>query len=245
MLHDGILQSPWRVLWGAYAGHELVGLLHIGPNLVASGDCLEVADVLAAAIPGPGAVRVFLGERELIERVWRTVAPRFPAPRQVRAGQLVYRMDPGALRVPVPEVGGRLAEAADEDRVLVLSAAMHNEEMGEDPLALDPFGYRLRVRTLISRGWTYLYEVGGEIAFKMDIGCAGPLTGQIQGVYVPAHLRGKGLGREGMAAACALALRQHPALSLYVNPYNHRAIGLYEQLGFLREPYEFTTVLLP
>ena len=42
---------------------------------------------------------------------------------------------------------------SDEDRVLRLSAAMYTEEMGENPMARDPDGYRRRVRMLISRGW--------------------------------------------------------------------------------------------
>jgi ribosomal protein S18 acetylase RimI-like enzyme len=139
----------------------------------------------------------------------------------------------------------RLAERADEDRVLKLSAAMYTEEMGENPMARDPDGYRRRVRMLISRGWTYVYESAGKLQFKMDVGCASHHTAQIQGVYVPPDLRGRGVGTAAMAACCDLALDRHPNLSLYVNDFNTHAVALYERIGFRREPYDFQTIMLP
>jgi predicted GNAT family acetyltransferase len=122
---------------------------------------------------------------------------------------------------------------------------MYTEEMGENPLARDPDGYRRRVRMLISRGWTYVYDVGGHLQFKMDVGCASHRTAQIQGVYVPPELRGRGLGKQAMAACCHLAFGRHPNLSLYVNDFNSHAVALYERIGFRREPYDFQTIMLP
>jgi hypothetical protein len=117
--------------------------------------------------------------------------------------------------------------------------------MGENPLARDPDGYRRRVRMLISRGWTYVYDVGGDLQFKMDVGCASHHTAQIQGVYVPPELRGRGVGTTAMAACCDLAFGRHPNLSLYVNDFNTHAVALYERIGFSREPYDFQTIMLP
>jgi predicted GNAT family acetyltransferase len=101
------------------------------------------------------------------------------------------------------------------------------------------------VQILTARGWTYVYEVGGELLFKMDIGCASNRGAQIQGVYVPPEARGQGMGTEAMAACCTLAFDRHPTLSLYVNDFNAPAVALYERLGFQREPYDFQTVILP
>jgi predicted GNAT family acetyltransferase len=160
----------------------------------------------------------------------------------------VYAVGPSEL-VHDPDAGqpglARLAAKADEDRVLRLSAAMYAEEMGENPLARDPDGYRRRVRMLTARGWTYVYDVDGELWFKMDIGCASDRTAQIQGVYVPPELRGRGVGTLAMAACCALAFERHPSLSLYVNDFNAPAIALYERIGFRQEPYDFQTIMLP
>jgi uncharacterized protein len=117
--------------------------------------------------------------------------------------------------------------------------------MGENPMARDPDGYRRRVRMLISRGWTYVYEQAGQLQFKMDVGCASHHTAQIQGVYVPPELRGRGVGTTAMSACCDLALDRHPNLSLYVNDFNTTAVALYERIGFHREPYDFQTIMLP
>jgi predicted GNAT family acetyltransferase len=122
---------------------------------------------------------------------------------------------------------------------------MYLEEMGEDPLARDPAGYRRRVRVLTDRSWTYVYELDGELVFKMDVGCASQHGAQIQGVYVPTELRGRGLGTQAMGACCALAFQRHPALSLYVNDFNRPAVALYERLGFRRQPFDFQTIMLP
>jgi ribosomal protein S18 acetylase RimI-like enzyme len=248
--NDGALgPAGWSPLWGAFDRHAtLHGVLHAGPNVVPAVDDPAVGDVLAPAAAGPGPTRMLVGERVAVERLWRLVADTYPRPREVRATQYVYTLGPGQLAVDPGRRGrgrSRLATRGDEDVVLRLSAAMYTEEMGEDPLARDPTGYRRRVRVLTERGWTYVHELDGRLVFKMDVGCASARTAQIQGVYVPPELRGRGLATVGMAACCALALERHPTLSLYVNDFNVPAVALYERLGFRREPFDFQTVMLP
>ena len=250
IVSDGVLGPVgWSPLWGAFDRQErLHGVLHLGPNLVPAVEDLSVCDHLASLAAGPGPTRMLVGERQAVQRLWRTVAGSYPAPREVRAWQFVYAATSEALARP-PARGragrARLARRGDEERVLQLSAAMYLEEMGEDPLVRDPGGYRRRVRVLTDRGWTYVYEHGGELVFKMDVGCASDHGAQIQGVYVPPELRGRGVGTSAMAACCALAFERHPALSLYVNDFNRPAVALYERLGFRREPFDFQTVMLP
>jgi ribosomal protein S18 acetylase RimI-like enzyme len=250
VLNDGVLRAPgWSPLWGAFATNsgELVGVIHVGPNVVPAIDDSVACDALAPAAAGSAATRMLVGERLAVERLWELIGPTYPPPREVRARQYVYAVDPGTLTHPKGPPAGvaRLATPPDEERVLHLSAAMYTEEMGENPLARDPSGYRRRVQILTARGWTYVYEVGGSLQFKMDVGCASHRGAQIQGVYVPPPARGQGMGTAAMAACCELAFERHPALSLYVNDFNAPAVALYERLGFRREPYDFQTVILP
>jgi ribosomal protein S18 acetylase RimI-like enzyme len=249
ILHDGALTSLGpSPLWGAFDGDHLRGLLHVGPNLVPATDDEPACEALATAAGGLYPTRMVVGERRSVELLWSLIGPGFPAPREVRRRQFVYAVDPDRLvRDPHQWAPGiaRLAERADEDRVLKLSAAMYTEEMGENPMARDPDGYRRRVRMLIARGWTYVYETAGQLQFKMDVGCASTRTAQIQGVYVPPALRGHGVGATAMSACCALAFDRHPNLSLYVNDFNAPAVALYERIGFEREPYDFQTIMLP
>jgi ribosomal protein S18 acetylase RimI-like enzyme len=250
ILNDGALTSAGpSPLWGAFDhGQHLRGLLHVGPNLVPAVEDEDACEALAAAAGGLYPTRMVVGERTAVELLWSRVRSSYPAPREVRERQFVYALDPeGLVRNPDATTLGmaRLAERSDEEAVLQLSAAMYTEEMGENPLARDPDGYRRRVRMLTARGWTYVYEVGGQLRFKMDVGCASRRTAQIQGVYVPPELRGRGLGTTAMAACCALAFDRHPNLCLYVNDFNAPAIALYERIGFRREPYDFQTIMLP
>jgi uncharacterized protein len=250
IVHDGALTSIGpSPLWGAFDDSQtLRGMLHVGPNLVPAVDDAAACEALAAAAGGLYLTRMVVGERAMVELLWSKIGSSYPTPREVRHRQFVYAVDPGRL-VHDPRGGepglARLAERADEDPVLHLSAAMYTEEMGENPMARDPDGYRRRVRMLTARGWTYVYEVGGRLQFKMDVGCASDRTAQIQGVYVPPELRGRGVGTTAMAACCALALDRHPNLSLYVNDFNTPAVTLYERIGFRREPYDFQTIMLP
>jgi uncharacterized protein len=246
ILHDGALTtfgpSP---LWGAFDDGHLRGLLHVGPNLVPATDDQAACEALAAAAGGLYPTRMVVGERVTVELLWSLIGPSYPAPREVRRRQFVYAVGPDLLVHARGRGIARLAERSDEDRVLRLSAAMYTEEMGENPMARDPDGYRRRVRMLISRGWTYVYEQAGQLQFKMDVGCASHHTAQIQGVFVPPELRGRGVGTTAMAACCDLALDRHPNLSLYVNDFNTAAVALYERIGFHREPYDFQTIMLP
>jgi len=248
ILHDGALTSLGpSPLWGAFADGELHGMLHVGPNLVPATDDEEACEALAHAAGGLYPTRMLVGERVTVELLWSIVGGSYPAPREVRRRQFVYAVEPDGLGREAAAGPGlaRLAERSDEDRVLKLSAAMYTEEMGENPMARDPDGYRRRVRMLISRGWTYVYDVGGQLQFKMDVGCASRHTAQIQGVFVPPELRGRGVGTTAMAACCDLAFGRHRNLSLYVNDFNTHAVALYERIGFRREPYDFQTIMLP
>ena len=248
VLNDGVLRAPgWSPLWGAFSSTgELLGMLHVGPNVVPAVDDLAICEALAPTAAGSAATRMLVGERLAVIRLWQLIGPTYGPAREIRDRQFVYSVDAGGIAVPVRGPGiARLATPADEERVLHLSAAMYTEEMGENPMARDPSGYRRRVQILTARGWTYVYEVGGELQFKMDIGCASERGAQIQGVYVPPEVRGRGMGTAAMAACCNLAFERHPSLSLYVNDFNAPAVALYERLGFQREPYDFQTVILP
>ncbi len=257
VLHDGLLDRPGpSPLWGGFDGGRLVGVLHLGPNLVPAVLTPSDVDRFARLAVAPGPTRMLVGERRTVERLWSLVGATYPVPRQIRTRQFVYVRTLAGAFPAAPVLGGdgtvrtdvgvqaRLATPADEPEVLHASAAMHLEEMGEDPLALDPDGYRHRVRLLIRRGWTFVARWQGRLVFKMDIGCAGTGVAQIQGVYTPPDLRGYGLATAGMAACSVLALRRCAQLSLYVNDYNHRALALYRRLGFVRAPLELQSVLL-
>jgi hypothetical protein len=143
----------------------------------------------------------------------------------------------GASGAPI-----RRGTREDLDRLTVASAAMHREEMGVDPLAFDPLGWRQRMATLIDRGWSYLLMEEDQIAFKVELSAWTPEAVQLQGVWTDPRYRRRGIATAAMAAVCDALLREAPICSLYVNSYNEPALRLYRRLGF-RQATEFATVI--
>ncbi|MDP9025690.1 MAG: GNAT family N-acetyltransferase, partial [Candidatus Eremiobacteraeota bacterium] len=74
------------------------------------------------------------------------------------------------------------------------------------------------------------------------VGPWSPQTMQLQGIWTPPSLRGKGLATLAMSGICDKLLAMSPTLSLYVNDFNSSAIKLYERLGFVTIA-EFQTIL--
>ena len=69
--------------------------------------------------------------------------------------------------------------------------------------------------------------------FKAEIGSVSSAACQVQGVWVPPDLRGRGLSAPGMAAVVEIARREiAPVVSLYVNDFNAAARATYRRVGF-------------
>ncbi|HEX9033952.1 MAG TPA: GNAT family N-acetyltransferase, partial [Streptosporangiaceae bacterium] len=84
---------------------------------------------------------------------------------------------------------------------------------------------------------------GGTIVFKAEVGAVTPRACQIQGVWVPPALRGRGHASRGMAALVQIARQVFaPVVSLYVNDFNAPARAAYQRVGFA-EVGTFTSVL--
>jgi predicted GNAT family acetyltransferase len=144
--------------------------------------------------------------------------------------------------IPSRSVPIRRGRRDDLDRLTVAAAAMHREEMGVDPLAIDPVGWRHRMASLIDRGWSFLLVEGGEIAFKVELSAWTPDAVQLQGVWTRPELRRQGVATAALAAVCAELLAEVPVCSLYLNSYNEPAMRLYRRIGF-RQVGEFATVI--
>jgi predicted GNAT family acetyltransferase len=154
-----------------------------------------------------------------------------PAPREDRPGQPVYsigdRPEPG-------DTGLRAATGDDFDLLLPACAAAHEEEIGVDPLARDPDGFRWRTRSQIEEGRSWIWREGDAILFKAEASAWTPSALQIQQVWVDPAERGKGYAQRGMRDLCRLLLDHVPAVCLFVRPENAVAIHVYEAIGMTR-----------
>ena len=120
------------------------------------------------------------------------------------------------------------------DVLLPACVAMFTEEVGVSPVGPDGgASYRSRVAELVRAGRAFARIEGGRVVFKAEIGAVSPAACQVQGVWVPPDLRGRGLSAPGMAAVVEIARREiAPVVSLYVNGFNDGGPGAYRRVGF-------------
>lgn len=230
-------------VWGYVRDGRLAALCYSGANLI---------PVAAAPRRGPGVRRAGLAQGRLLlvhrrpdRRGHRPVGdPRAllgAAPRGARGAAGDGHLDgpAGAARPGVRRV------AMDQFEIVYPACvAMFTEEVGVSPNAGDGgVLYRARVAELIREGRAFARIDDGRVVFKAEVGAVTPRACQVQGVWVPPDLRGRGLSAPGMAAVVDEALRSiAPTVSLYVNDYNARARATYHRVGLI-EISRFMSVL--
>jgi uncharacterized protein len=213
----------------------LGALCHSGANLVPSGDgCAAFADVVASA-----RARMIIGEARAVSDVWEAARDRLSAVREDRPRQPVYTI----TEPPEPgDTGLRPATSADVELLLPACAAAHELELGIDPLARDPEGFRWRTEAQIAEGRSWLWVDGGAILFKCEASAWTPSAVQLQQVWVDPSVRGRGYGARGMRDVCRLLLETTPTVTLFVRSDNAPAIATYESIG-MRKTLEYRSVL--
>jgi len=206
-----------------------------GPTAVMLGGSLVVpwipdpddADVLAEPLSAR-ALRMLVGPRESVMALHRVSRRQA---REIRDPQLLFALRRGRVAMH-PKAPLRRARRGDLDVLVQAAAAMHREEMGVDPLAVDAVGWRTMMSTLIDRGWAWVWIEAGEVIFKAELSAWTNEAVQIQGVYTAPNHRRQGVATAGLATVCDALLREAAACSLYANHFNHVAISLYRRLGF-------------
>jgi uncharacterized protein len=209
------------------ANGRLDALCHVGANVVPSGSgCGRFARAAAR-----GRARMIIGDEGAVSELWDVMAGLMPAPRDDRPGQPVY-----AIFEPPPpgETGLRAAAESDFELLLPACAAAHEEEIGVDPMARDPDGFRWRTRSQIEEGRSWVWFEDGLIRFKAEASAWTPSAVQVQQVWVDPPERNKGYAKRGMRDLCRLLRKEVPAVCLFVRPENTPAIRVYEGIGMKR-----------
>ncbi len=230
-------------VWGYSEGGRLVSLCYSGANLVpvSAGSAAIGAFAERARLQGRRCSSI-VGPAEAAGELWRLLAPYWSQPREIRAVQPVMSISGPPLAEPDPRV--QVARLAQLDVLLPACIAMFTEEVGVSPIGVDGgAAYRARVIELIESGRSFARIDDRMVVFKAEIGAVTPLACQVQGVWVPPDLRGRGHAVVGMAAVVAAALQTlAPVVSLYVNDFNAPARAAYRRVGFT-ETGTFSSVL--
>jgi uncharacterized protein len=230
-------------LWGYVEAGRVTSLCYSGANLVP----VEATPAAVAAFAERARLQgrrcsSIVGPAEAVQELWSLLAPYWGRPREIRSAQPVMAISSDPLVPPDPLV--RLVRPDELNTLLPASVAMFTEEVGVSPIGPDGgASYRARVAELIRAGRSYARIENGQVVFKAEIGAVTPLACQVQGVWVPPELRGRGHAAHGMAALVDHALRTvAPVVSLYVNDFNTPARAAYRRVGFA-ETGTFTSVL--
>ena len=218
-------------------GGRIVGLCHIGANLVPSG--LGVGGFADAAADGDA--RMMVGEEGAVTELWEALRTRLPEPLDDRPGQPVYVLDEPP---PAGESGLRAATMRDLDLLVGASAAAYLEEVGVDAYGRDPalFEWRTRVQIEQARSWVWLD--GDRVLFKAEASAWTEHAVQLQQVWVDRVARRQGYAKRGLADLCRVLLERTPVVCLFVRPENTPAIALYESIG-MRRTITYRSLIFP
>lgn len=213
----------------AFEGGEVAGVAFVGEHIVLASRAAAVPQLAACA---SGDERAIVGPRETVRAYWSAVRGDHAPPRLVRDRQPVMAVERGSL--VVAGIGRiRVRPARDNEWAAVAghSAAMISGEIGADARGeLPEFG--AGIRRMIRLGLWWVGESNAELCFFCNIGAWSERTAQLQGIWTPPDLRGRGLATAALGAICRTLLRTIPSLSLYVNESNAPARALYTRLGF-------------
>lgn len=219
---------------------EIDGVAFFARHVVLQGSA-EATRAFAATARRRPRERMIVAPVETVETYWDAVKSWHLAPRVVRARQPVLVVDRDRLRGDPGGVIVRRARPEEWDEVARNSAAMIREELEYDPRT--PSGeFDANVRATIERGFYWVGEANGELCFFCSAGAFSEHTLQLQGIWTPPHLRGRGFATKALYQVCNELLDDVPTISLYVNDFNHRALALYARLGF-QEAGAFRTLL--
>jgi uncharacterized protein len=222
---------------GLEEGGRLVGLCHVGANLVPSGQGVSAF----AKIASDADARMMVGEERAVTELWNEVGSKLPEPLDDRPGQPVYVLE----EVPPPgESGLRPASLGDLDLLVKASAAAYLEEVGIDAFGRDPALFEWRTRVQIEQGRSWLWREGNSVLFKAEASAWTGHAVQLQQVWVDPDARGRGNAKRGLADLCRLLLDRAPVVCLFVRPENAAAIALYESTG-MRRTITYRSLIFP
>ncbi len=228
LLHDASPPTRKNVAV-AVDGASVIGVAYWGRQLSIAA---EPAAISAFAEYGKHhrGERMIVGPRATVRAFWNEARSWHATPRLVRDRQLVMMIDRARLRAQPRLTTVRHAEIEEWKAVADGSAQMVRQELAYDPQRGPEFA--TGIRQMIERKLWWVGSADGELSFFCNVGPWSEQTIQLQGIWTPPELRGRGLATSSLAAICDRLLDVSPTLSLYVNDFNESAIALYRRVGF-------------
>lgn len=219
---------------------EVAGVAYCGRQLAIAAEPAALRP-LAEYVKRRRGHRMIVGARNTVSAFWELIRKWHASPRLIRDRQLVMMVDRERLRSYEPRTLVRHARMEECGAVADGSAQMVSQELAIDPRRGSP-DFSAGVAEMIERKLWWVGITDGKICFICNIGPWSDRTVQLQGIWTPPALRGKGLATASLAAISDRLLESSPSVSLYVNDFNEPALALYRRVGF-EHVGDFQTIL--
>jgi ribosomal protein S18 acetylase RimI-like enzyme len=212
----------------AYVSRGAVGA--VANTAVPWGDPVGCARI-GRMVKAQGGTRMLVGPRAACDALFAGMGRPHHRRRHDQHLYVVTAPDSGPVLVTT------LATEADVRSLVMMQAAMLEEDLGITAAELDMPVLRVRVRERVAAGtaWIARLRPDGPPVFTVNVGFSCPAGAQLGGTFVPPALRGQGLATRAMRGVVAQLLAQGaPRVTLHVNEQNVAAVRCYEAIGFRR-----------
>jgi predicted GNAT family acetyltransferase len=236
LIRDNGLESPHNR--GTFYGcrddaGRLEGIALVGHATLFEARTSRAVRAFARAAQAHRRVHMVLGESERVGEFWRHYRAA-GQPLRVACRELLYELRRGDApsEAGAQPAGLRLAAQEDLSLVMPVQARMAEDESGINPLLSDPDGFRRRCRLRVERGRTWVLKEGGRLLFKAEVVAEAGRVVYLEGVHVPEHERGRGLGARCLSGLASELLRRADSVCVLVNERNESAQAFYRKAGF-------------
>jgi ribosomal protein S18 acetylase RimI-like enzyme len=210
--------------------NELEGVALIGHTVLFEAFTERAVEAFAAIARREPSTHLLMGEHNAVQHFWNSYADSGQSPRQMCPVLFLRRHGPFDQQRQV--LGLRPATPEDLEQVVKAQAGMALETSGVDPLKKDPIGFRERYLRRIEKQRVWVLVENGRLLFKLDVIADTPQAAYIEGVYVNAKERGKGLGQRCLTEVGRILLQRRKGLYLFVENEDARTRSFYLRLGF-------------
>jgi uncharacterized protein len=229
---NGVISAHNR---GAFYGYRNARGRLIGVALIGHATLIETKsdDALRAFARVKQAYRTthfIRGEQKMIERFWTYYAQFGHRPRLVCRELLFELTSAREFAVDAPTL--QSATLDDLEEIAAINASIIVDERGVNPLQTDPTGFRERLARRIKQGRFWLVKENGHIVFKADVFAETPEMAYLEGIYVHAQARGRGLGLRCLTQLGTVLLTRSRATCLLMNEKHQDLARFYRRAGY-------------
>jgi uncharacterized protein len=233
-IQDNGLESPnnrgnfysYRNSAGTLEGVALIG--HSTLIEARSEDALAAFALIARESETP--IHIMMSDGSSIENFWQYYSDDNRQPRLVCEERLFEIRHPVMVRQAVP--GLRRATAAELMPVAEAHALVAFEESGINPLEKDREGYLKRVLRRVEQGRVWVVFDEDKLVFKADVIAETSDVMYLEGIYVNAENRGKGLAANCLSQLSRILLEKVKYVCLLSNVDFCQAHSAYLKAGF-------------